>query len=134
MSQESVDVATRFYEAAGRGDYDLAWEMVDPDIEWETSPNLPDAGIYRGRENVGAFLREQWEVVWGGTPAIDIERVFDCGDDALLFIRVRGRGSGSGIAPDVRIAQPGTGRGDKVTRVKVFPDRPEALAAVGREE
>jgi uncharacterized protein len=131
MSAENVTVATRLYEAIARGDLDLVWELVDPDLEFETSPNLPDGGVYRGRESVAAFLGEEGDVVWGGAPTIDIERAFDCGEDVLMFIRVRGHGTHTGIPLDVRIAHLVTMRSGRPVRVKVFPDRQHALEAVG---
>lgn len=134
MSQENVDIATRLYEQMSRGDFEAAWDIVDPDLEWETSPNLPDAGVYRGRERVRAFMEEQWDVVWGGVPRVDIERAFDCGDDVLLFVRIRGHGSHTGIPLDVQIAQLVTLRDGKVVRVRVFPDRQEALKTAGLSE
>ena len=135
MSRENVGIATRFYEAVSRGDFGLVWEIADPDLEWQSSPNLPDAGVYRGREQVETFLGEQMETVWGGLPELDIERVFDCGDEeVLLFIRLRGQGLRSGVGLDVRIAQLVTVSGGKVVRVKVYPDRQEALEAVGLRE
>ena len=134
MSQENVEIASRLCEQMSQGAFDAAWELVDPDLEWETSPNLPDAGIYRGRERVRAFLEEQYDIVWGGPPRIDIERAFDCGEDVLLFTRIRGHGSHTGIPLDVQIAQLVTLRDGKVVRVRVFPDRQEALKASGLEE
>ena len=134
MSQENVEIATRVFEQISEGGFDAAWEDLDPDLEWETSPNLPDAGLYRGRERVRAFMEQQWEIVWGGVPRVDIERAFDCGDDVLLFIRVRGQGSHTGIPLDVRIAQLVTVRGGKAVRVKVVPARDEGLEAAGLSE
>jgi ketosteroid isomerase-like protein len=134
MSPENVEIATRFYEAVSRGDFGRVWEIADPDLEWESSPNLPDAGVYRGREQIEAFLGEQMETVWGGVPELDIEHVFDCGNEVLLFIRLRGQGFRSGVGLDVRIAQLATVSGGKVVRVKVYPDREEALEAVGLRE
>ena len=134
MSAENVTAATRLYEAIARGDLDLVWELVDPDIELQTSPNLPDGGVYRGRERVAAFLAEEGEIVWGGAPTLDIERVSDCGEDVLMFIRVRGHGSHTGIALDVSIAHLVTVRAGRPVRVKVFPDRQQAIEAVGLTE
>jgi ketosteroid isomerase-like protein len=131
MSEENVEIASRLYEQMSGGGFDAAWELVDPDLEWETSPNLPDAGVYKGRERVRAFLEEQYDVVWGGPPRVDIERTFDCGDDVLLFVRIRGHGSHTGIPLDVQIAQLVTLRDGKVVRVRVFPDRQEALEVAG---
>ena len=134
MSQENVKLATRFVEQMSQGGFEAVWGLLDPDLEWETSPNLPDAGVYSGRERVRAFIEDQWDVVWGGIPRIDIERTFDCGDDVLLFTRVRGHGSHTGIPLDVQIAQLVTIQGGKALRVKVFPDRDEALEAAGLSE
>jgi len=134
MSQENVALATHLVEQLSQGGFDAAWELLDPDLQWETSPNLPDAGVYSGRERVRAFMEEQWDVVWGGIPRIDLERTFDCGDDVLLFIRVSGHGSHTGIPLDVQIAQLVTIQGGKVVRVKVFPDRHKALRAAGLSE
>jgi ketosteroid isomerase-like protein len=134
MSQQNVEIASRLAEQISQIDLDAAWDVVDPDLEWETSPNLPDAGVYKGRERVRAFLEEQWDVVWGGAPQVDIERAFDCGDDVLLFVRVRGHGSHTGIPLDVQIAHLVTLRNGKIVRVRVFPDREEALKAAGLRE
>ena len=131
MSKENVRLATRLFELIGNGDFDAAWDYLDPELEWETSPNLPDAGVYTGRERVKTFMEEQWDVVWGGVPRVDVERTFDWGDDVLLFIRVRGRGSHTQIPLDVQIAQLVTIRRGRAVRVKVFPDRAEALEAAG---
>ena len=59
MSQENVEIVRRLYEVQGAHGLDAAFELVDPGLEWQTSPNLPDAGTYRGREEV----REK-ESVW----------------------------------------------------------------------
>ncbi len=134
MSQVNVKTATRLFEQMNQGGFDAVSELIDPDVEWETSPNLPDAGVYKGRARVRTFLEEQYDIVWGGQPRIDIERAFDSGDDVLLFTRLRGHGSHTGIPLDVRIAQLVTIQGGKVVRVKVFPDRAEALEAAGLSE
>jgi ketosteroid isomerase-like protein len=134
MSQENVDVACRVLEQISRGGFTSAWDLIDSDLEWETSPNLPDAGVNRGRLQVRAFLEEQWEIVWGGPPRVDIERTFDCGDNVLLFIRLRGHGSHTGIPLDVSIANLVTVSNGKVARLKVYPDRVEALEAAGLSE
>jgi ketosteroid isomerase-like protein len=131
VSEENVALVRRMAEGLGRGGFDSVWDLLDPELEWETSPNLPDAGVYRGRDRVRAFMEEQWSVVWGGPPHVDIERTFDRGDDVLMFTRVRGRGSHSAIPIDVRIAQLVTVREGRIVRVKVYPDRDEALTAVG---
>ena len=133
MSEGNVEIARRLVESMSQG-FDAVWDLLDPDLEWETSPNLPDAGVYQGREPVRAFLEEQYEIVWGGLPVVDLERAFDCGDDVLLFLRIRGQGAHTEIPLDVRVAHFVTVRDGKVMRVRVFPDRQAALEAAGLSE
>jgi ketosteroid isomerase-like protein len=58
MSRENIDVVRAMYEALNRGDWDAALAHTSPDIEWETDPRHPKAGIYRGREEFQRFLED----------------------------------------------------------------------------
>jgi uncharacterized protein len=52
MSQENVEVVREAIEAFNRGDLEAALHRMHPDIEWQTLDAFPDAGTYRGREEV----------------------------------------------------------------------------------
>jgi ketosteroid isomerase-like protein len=56
--QQNVEVVRRGYEAFGRGDLDALLNLLDDDIEWISSgpPELPTAGMRRGRRQVGEFF------------------------------------------------------------------------------
>jgi hypothetical protein len=52
MSRENVGVVRAIYEAVNRGDWDAALRDQRPDVELTTPPRGPNAGTYRGREEI----------------------------------------------------------------------------------
>jgi len=60
-----------------------------------------------------------------------IEEVIDCGPEALITVNlIRARGKTSGIEIAARGATLWTLRGEKISRVKLFQTKEEALEAV----
>ena len=63
MSQENVEIVRSMYEAFNRRDWRRDWDMafrdqpLDVEFELTTPPRGPNAGTYRGREEIQAF----WE-------------------------------------------------------------------------
>jgi ketosteroid isomerase-like protein len=47
MSNENVEIVRAFYEQLARGDFSALRTFSD-ELEFVTSPELPDAGTYRG--------------------------------------------------------------------------------------
>lgn len=129
MSQENVDTIRRGYEAFGRRDLDVALEMADPAIEAHDPVEMPDAAIHRGK----AAVKRDWEQTLElfDDFAIDIEEVFDAGEEVVLFLRYRGRGKESGVAVEVDIAHVLTMQDGMAVRLRQYLDRAEALAAAG---
>ena len=55
MSQENVEILRRFDEVLETGDLDrVVSEFFDPEIEWRTSAEDPDAATHRGPEATSA--------------------------------------------------------------------------------
>src|SRR5262245_25926097 len=95
MSQENVEIVWRALEAWGRGDRQAVVDLLDPEVEWSMPANIPDAGIYRGRDEVVQRLEEfldAWEDL-----AVTVEELVDAGDRVVAFVRYSGRGRESGI-------------------------------------
>jgi ketosteroid isomerase-like protein len=63
--QQNLDIVRRGYEAFGRGDLDTLLGLMDENVEWRTPgpPELPTAGMRRGREQVDAFFATLNELV-----------------------------------------------------------------------
>jgi uncharacterized protein len=59
------------------------------------------------------------------------EKFFELGDQIVVFVRVRSRPRGSNAVVENRIGHVWTVRDGKVTRFQIFPERMNALEAVG---
>jgi ketosteroid isomerase-like protein len=99
MSNTSLLLAG--YDAWNRGDRNAWLELLDPEIEIETSGVFPDlAPDYHGRERAAKFwsqMLEPWDEFH-----IEVERIEEEGDIVAAGIRFRARGEDSGVEVDMR--------------------------------
>jgi len=97
----NTDLLLAGYEAWNRGDRDAWLELLDPDIQIETSGVFPDlAAEYRGHKRAGKFwsqMLEPWKEFH-----IEVERIEEEGDVVAAGIRFRARGGDSGVEVDMR--------------------------------
>jgi ketosteroid isomerase-like protein len=144
MSQENVQIVRRNYEvinSIGRTGHqfidpeDVApdlWERLAPDLELHERPDLPDAKVYRGREESKEFWRKTQELFaelhW------EPREVIDLGHAIVVETRIVAVGRGS----EVRIEADETDvfwfRDGLIVRLQGFPTKEEALDAIGLSE
>lgn len=118
------------YDHFNARDVDALLSLATPDLEWDWSRSRgPDSTVLRGREPVRRFLCSNWEH-WESIEMTP-EDVIDAGDDVLVFVHVRLRGR-DGIELEVRGPHVQTWRDGKLARYRLFQERDEALAAIGR--
>jgi ketosteroid isomerase-like protein len=134
MSQENVEVVRRVVEALNARDLDRYYiEFFDPEVEWRTSAEDPDAATHRGRQAYKRYL-EGWLESFDGLH-VDVEEYIDVGDDRVFtWTRWTGRGRASGAPADWYLAVIFTIRDSKVVRGEEYFDRNEALEAAGLRE
>jgi ketosteroid isomerase-like protein len=134
MSQENVELVRGIYdEIRRRGDPIPRAEYFDPEIEFHEDPRLPEAGSYRGFEEVRAYWKQFIENF--DEFVIEPEEFVEIGGDrvlVLLIITTRGRGSSAAVT--MRIAWIFTIRAALITRIEAFADRGVALKAAGLRE
>ena len=134
MSQGNVEVARAAYEAFDRGDIDGMLDLCTPDIEWQDAggPSL-DTSAVTGKSAVRAYFEsvlEPWDEV-----RREPEEIIDLGGDRVLVLfRTFARGKGSGVEVDARAGDLVTFREGRVARWIGYPDRAQALKAVGLAE
>ncbi len=131
MSQENVDVIKAGFAGFESGQF---FELLDPEIEWEARPDLPDSGIYRGPDGVRRLLGRFSEVldeIW-----FRAEEFIPIGEDRVaVALRWGGKGKGSGaVVQETGETWLFTLRRGKVVRVQEFPTRELALEAAGLRE
>jgi uncharacterized protein len=133
MSQENVELVRAAYEAFNGGDIDGMLDLCAPDIEWEDRGLSLDTSVITGRDAVRAYFESvlrPWEEV-----RREPEEIIDLGGGRVLVLfRTFARGKGSGVEVDARAGDLVTIREGRVARWIGYPDRTQALEAVGLAE
>jgi ketosteroid isomerase-like protein len=99
-----VEIVRRLYECFRDRDNEGAFELLDPEIEWDTRESqLPGLDhLYRGHEGVQSFWR-QWLDAWDRID-FDFPEPIDLGDGRVLAVitgqRNHGRGTGIWVDQD----------------------------------
>ena len=131
MPDAPKDVVERFYEFTNRGLDVEEWldavvELADPEVEYVNPPDALAPGTRRGLEGFRvAFrsVREGFEVVH-----IEAEKMLVREDRVAVRLKVRIRGSGSGIEMDPRPwSHLWTIRDSRIVRFEWFRDGDAAL-------
>jgi ketosteroid isomerase-like protein len=132
MSQENVEVLQRMFAAYNSRDIEATLDALDPDIEWQSSDIAVERQTYRGHAAVRGFFEDNLDM-WEDHH-VEPEEFIDAGEHVVVPIRLSGRGRVSGVQTEARFVQVWTVRGGKVTRLRNYVDRTEALEAAGLSE
>ena len=108
------------------------YDVLDPEVEWDTTRQVPDGEVSCGVAGVRQFFH-RWEGPLAGYE-FELEEAIDMGDEVFTVLRQRAKGKGSGVPVEGRIAQIWTFREGKVVRYRGFQDKAEALRAAGWSE
>ena len=132
MSQENVELVRRRFEAFNRGDLAAMIGLTDPDAIWWDRPDDPEgAAAHPGR---AACFRHLAEILEDAELQAQPQEFIDAGDRVVVRVRLVGCGRTSGIAFQEHEFHVFTLRGGKVTEIREYRDRAEALEAVGLSE
>jgi ketosteroid isomerase-like protein len=131
MAGENVEVVRRSFEALARGDFDAAFADHAADSEWRTAADEPDAGTYRGVEELRRLvdtLAEPWEDRFG--PTVQLDDFIARGDWVFVPWHATLHGRGSGLEVEVYETYAVLVRDGKIRRVDEFRTTEEALESV----
>ena len=130
MSEENVKTVLDLFERFASGDFSPLDNVAD-DFEFVTSPEMPDAGTYRGKD------ARRWILTWVQSfdgLTIEAEETIDAGDTVVAAIVQRGRVPGGDTFVEGRWWTVWRFRGPDFFRAEGFPTRAEALEAAGLSE
>jgi ketosteroid isomerase-like protein len=132
MSQENVEMVLAAIDAFNRRDGESFDAMLADDAEIVPVRAALEGTIYRGSDAATQYcaaVEASWENLrW------EVEEIRDGECWVLALGRIQGRGRGSGAIIDARGAWLARFNGAKVAHFRTYPDRREALKAVGLEE
>jgi ketosteroid isomerase-like protein len=128
MSEERIERLRVAYENFGTDG--LALDLITDDIEFKQPDEIGGGeGVYHGRAGVARAMEELLDV-FDELHSVP-EEFFVAGNYVVVFVRLRGRGKGSGVPVDMPYAHVFRFRGERADQWHVYPDRQEALKAVG---
>jgi ketosteroid isomerase-like protein len=134
VSQENVEIVRSAFGAWDSAGVTAALAFVDPNAEMQLGSTTLDEGVIRGREAIGAYLTSVVEEFWESF-GIEHTNYESMGQrHVVVDVRLSGRGRVSGAAVEQRFVEAFEVRGGRIVRWGVYPDRAEALKAVGLEE
>jgi ketosteroid isomerase-like protein len=144
MSQENVEIVRRaydFYSALGRTGSDFVdpeevapelWARLHPDVELHERPDLPDAKVYRGREETKEFWRKTQQLFsearWEPREFFDLEHA------VVVEARLEIVGRGSNVPIEAEETDVFWFRDGMIVRLQGFATKEEALEAAGLRE
>ena len=133
MSNENVEIVRRGYESFNRGAIDAVVGLLAPEFEYVASGLVPGVGgVYRGAQGLRGFAETFFAEF--DDPRIEIHELIDAGDQVVASTTMRGDGKQSGAETSWAVCQVWTMRDGNAVRGQGFPNRDEALEAVGLGE
>ena len=129
ISEQNVEVIERVLAAGNSGDFETILALHHPDWEGVIAQEYPVAGTWRGLEGLRGFV-EEWLEAWDEF-RIEPDEFIDGKDAVVVAVRYWGRGKGSGVEITDRWFYAYKLRDGKIIGWRPWPNRTEALRAVG---
>jgi uncharacterized protein len=129
MSQENVETVERAIAAINARDVDGYLAYCTENVELLTQL-APLGAEYVGVDGIRRFFTDIEDV--GPDFRIEVQSVRAVGEDnVIVFMRASATGRASGIATRTEQTNVYDLTDGKISRIRIFPDRDEALKAVG---
>jgi ketosteroid isomerase-like protein len=128
----NAEALRRGFEAYAGGGFDAVRDLFDPAVEWRTGEDEPDVATYRGHDGVKARIDAVFESF--AELSLEPEQFIAEGDHVVVPVGGRLRGRGSGVEVDYHETWVFSLHEGRVTRVREYRDRTEALEAAGLRE
>jgi len=130
ITQQELDLMRTGYALWNEGDITgLIEQCLADDIEFYPAPDWPGPRVYRGPEEVEAFLRDEVATVIS-LSGIEIERETVVGDQVVFSLRTTVHGAQSGVDIEmVSVYHVANVEDGRVRRIRVFLDEEAAMQA-----
>jgi ketosteroid isomerase-like protein len=129
---KTQQLVEQFYDALGRGDIENVLDLCDPNVEVYKSPDVVAVIPPRGRDEVGRYL-ESWLETWDAYRP-EPKELRESDDQVVSFIHLRARGKGSRFDMEEDVADVFRIESGKITSIRLYLERGQALEAAGLKE
>ena len=134
MSQENVELVRAAYLAVVGGEWNLAADLLDPEVELHgTVGGLDEGTVARGFEQVRRMFQQEEPAAWDQI-RYQAEKFIDADNRVVVLQHESRRGRGSGVEIEIETAAIFEVRTGLVVRIQGYMSQPEALAAAGLSE
>lgn len=128
-TQRAIAELRGAYAAFNRGDIDAAVQSLDPQVEWTEPAEFPGGGTYHGIEGAKHYLAQSRA---GAAQVVSQpEQFIPAGNRIIVFVHARVLPKNSTTWQDIRLADVYTFQNGRVTRMRAFANRDDALRWVG---
>jgi len=131
--EERLALVGRAWDAYNAGDLETGLEMFDAEVEVYTSPQLANAGTYRGREELVGWIAA-WNEAWESFHLNDVETVPVGEYHAVTRMQQTGIGRGSGVEVTMETGWVYEVRDGHCVHMGVHPSFESALAVARKRE
>lgn len=125
---ESTEIVRRAFDAVDRGDKETLFRLLRPGVEWQLLGLLSDNSVYRGREEIWAYVRSLHEDIEGFRP--EILKLSEIGSQVVARVRIHGRPAG-GEELDFEFSSLMRIEDGRIARADNYDDHDEALTDAG---
>ncbi|MDQ3103330.1 MAG: nuclear transport factor 2 family protein [Actinomycetota bacterium] len=129
MSEENVETVRGIYREWERGNFRAGTDLFDHDTVLVLRTPLPEAGTYRGPEEIRGYMLSFLET-WDDA-AIEGESFIAVGDRVVVGVHQQATGIESSIPVAMRYFQVWSFRGGRILRIESIRERDQALEAAG---
>jgi ketosteroid isomerase-like protein len=133
VADDNIELVRHALDLYNAGDVDAFVDLFTDDGEVETDPRFPEGGTFSGRESVRRFIAGLHQG-WQGGSAVTLKEMRRAGDSVLADWSWHAKGERSGIDVSSDWFGLWTLRDGRITRLRFFYDRAEALEAAGLRE
>jgi ketosteroid isomerase-like protein len=108
-------------------------DYLDQGFEVRLAADYPEgSAVFNGRDGLSryaAWVRDSWSEF-----RIEPERFIDADDRVVVFTHIVGKGRASGVPVELHTANVFTVHDGRITSIRAYQDRSEALKAAGLQE
>jgi ketosteroid isomerase-like protein len=129
-SLTNVEVVQQAYEEF-RETGEITEQFAHPDFVWDMShyTGWPEQQMYYGVEGATRFITE-WRDAWDDW-VWEVRSIHAAGDKVVVIAYQSGRSKSTGVRVEMNFAQVFTVKDGRQTRMEMYSDLDEALAAAG---